>query len=151
MPCLPAQERVERDVVPDKIAVLLSRRVEPGMKIGRTSRRSHDPDIGRQMGVDGQGKLGGRHLEFFPGQFEMSRHADGVDPRVGAAGTMDAQGQGEQFLECLLNFLLHTQAGFLDLPARVVRAFIGNDQFEFERVQDGPELRGGWPGLRLTI
>ena len=66
----------------------------------------------------------------------MSDHAERVNARVRAAGTMDALYTGEHLAERRLDFFLHAGAGLLHLPALISRAVVGDDEFEFQRFHE---------------
>ena len=78
-----------------------------------------------------QRQLADRHFEFGARNFKMRHHAERMNARVRAAGTVKPRRAGKQFCQRLLDFFLHARAGLLHLPAFVSRAVVGNDQFEF--------------------
>ena len=133
MPCAFLQQRIHRRVIPDKVAILLARRVKARMKFPRHARRRHDADVVRQKSIEREREPGDRHLEFRARNRHMRHHAERVDPGICAAGTVDAPDARKHFAERRLDFFLHARAGFLHLPALISRAVVGDDQFEFER------------------
>jgi len=46
---------------------------------------------------------------------------------------MKPRGAGKDFRQCFLNFLLNADADFLGLPTGVIRAVVGDGEFEFEQ------------------
>ena len=134
MPRAMPQQRIHDRLVPDEIAILLARRVKAGMKFFRRARRRQHADVGGQKGVEREREPADRHLEFRARNLDVRHHAERVDARVRAAGTVDAFDARKHFAERRLDFLLHARAGLLHLPALISRAVVGDDEFEFHKV-----------------
>ena len=133
MPGALVQQRIHRRVIPDVVTVLLARRVEARMKGVRHAHRRQHADVIRQKGVERDGEPAEGHLEFRARNLHVRHHAERVDARVRAAGTVDALHARKHFTERRLNFFLHAQADLLHLPALVGRAVVGDDKFELQR------------------
>ena len=125
------KQRVHRRMIPDKITVLLAGRIETRVKFFPCSSRGNDPDIRRQPGIERQGQFWRRHFRFSWRNFEMRHHPHRVDPCIGPAGTVETGITGEQFGQSCFYFFLYAGADFLHLPAFVLRAIVGDDEFEF--------------------
>ena len=133
VPGLMSQQRVHRRLVPHKVAILLPARVEPRVKLRPAPRRRHDANILGQPGVQGENEFARGHFELRPWNLDMRHHAERMHTGVRAAGPVHARPAGKEFGQGFLDLLLHAQADLLHLPALVVRAVVGDGQFEFDR------------------
>src|SRR5450432_3154643 len=149
MPRAVLQQRIHRHVIPDEVAILLARRAEARVKFLWHARGGQHADVGRQKGVEREREAAGRHLKFGVRNLYMSDHAERVNTRVRAAGTMDALHTGEHLAERRLDFFLHAGTNFLHLPALISRAVVRDDEFEFERVHKKKLTPGGHGSTRM--
>ena len=131
VPGVGPEQGIHGVMVPHEVAVLLAGGIEAGMKFLRGARGVEHADIGRQEGVERYGEAGGGHLELGGGDLKMGDHAEGMHAGVRAAGAVESWLAGEIAGEDFLDFLLHAGADFLDLPALVGGAVVGDDEFEF--------------------
>ena len=83
----------------------------------------------------------------------MRHHAERVHAGVGATRTMHAGLARKKFAQGLLDLLLHAEAGFLRLPAFVIRAVVSDGQFEFERIhmETRPQMHTDEHGWRRRL
>ena len=99
-----AKQRIHGRVVPDEIAVLLARRVEPGVKFLLRARSRQHADVFRQPGVEGQRQLADGHFEFGAGHLKMRDHAERMNAGVRAAGTVSVGRLGNNFASASSTF-----------------------------------------------
>ena len=128
VPGLRAQEGVHRGVIPDEIAILLARGIEPGMERGAGAGDGQNSDILREPGVDREQQLGGfeERSGFRPGDLKVRHHAQRVDSGVRPAGTMHLWPAGKQLGQGPFDQRLNPRADLLDLPAFVARPIVGD-------------------------
>src|SRR5579862_3356868 len=96
------------------------------------------------MGIESQGELDDGHAEFGTRQVEVGGHAQGMNTRIGAAGTMNARPAGKQLSQRFLQDLLDSQADGLDLPALVGRPVVGDTQLNTDAIHE-VHCRGSAP------
>jgi len=101
------------------------------VKFFRHAHRRENADVVRQKGVQREREPRDGHLEFRAWNLDVRHHAERMDARVRAAGTVDALDARKHFSERRLDFFLHARADFLHLPALVSCAGVGDGQFEF--------------------
>src|SRR5438270_3721759 len=103
-----AEQRIHRGVIPDKVTVLLSGRVEARMKWLRTPRRGKNPNVLRQKRVQSERYFRERHFEFVRRNLHVSHHTQGMHTGISPARTVNAPNGWEKFSECFLDLLLYT-------------------------------------------
>ena len=128
------QQRIHRVMIPDVIAILLAAGMETRVKIFGCPDGGQHADVVRQPGVEGDGQPASGQFIFAARNFKVRHHAQRVNARVRAAGTVQARGAGEKFCQRGFDFFLHAQTDLLQLPALVGRAIVGDGEFEFDRV-----------------
>src|SRR6266566_3865240 len=121
-------------MVPEIVAILLAGSVESGVKVFRALPRRQDANVFGKKSVNGQSQFRWRNFEFMARNLDMRDHPEGMDAGVRAAGTVNAADGWKELGEGLFHFLLHAQAGLLHLPAGVVRAVVGDGEFDFDSV-----------------
>lgn len=132
MPGGVTEQRIHGRVIPNEVTILLGLGFEAGMEVFGYRRCSHNANVVRQPGVEGQSEFADGHGAFGAGDFEVGDHAQGMNAGVGSAGAVDPGAGGKEFGERSFDFLLHPSANLLDLPTLVVRAVVGDGQFEFK-------------------
>lgn len=107
-------------MIPDKVAVLLSARVEAGVEFRRRFGGGYNPDLVWKEGIDGEGDLWERYFELGTWYLDVCDHSERMHPSVGPAGTMDALNRGKKLSDRLLDLLLDANSIRLDLPPGVI-------------------------------
>ena len=105
----------------NKVAILLLLGGETCVEFRIGFLRVQNADIGRQMGIQGDGELVRRHTGL---RIEVRHLGTGVDAGVRAAAALKAAALAGDLEDGLFDLLLHGDTVGLSLPAHVVCAVI---------------------------
>lgn len=137
VPGLAGEEGVHGRGVPDPVTVLLAAGLEAGVEIGGGAGDAKDPDVGWQVGVEGEDQFAGGHAPLFAGDVDVGDQSERMHAGVGAAGTVEGAGAGEDFAEGDLDQFLDALAAFLGLPALVSGALERQDEAQAHGLHAG--------------
>ncbi len=119
-------------MAPNVITILFAGGVKAGVKLFRRAHGVQHANVFGQKSIQCNGQPMNGQLGFGSGNFKMRDHAERVYAGIRAAGTVDARLAGKVSGEGFFDFLLHADADFLQLPALIRCAVVGNDEFVFE-------------------
>ena len=123
----------------EAIAVDFATGLEAGMKVLGCAGGAEDADFWGEIGIEGGEPFGWG--EEVGGDIGVGDLGEGVDAGVGAAGAVDDDASGGDFLESGFEMILDCGATGLALPATEGATVVGDDDFEAE---SGGHPRMAW-------
>ena len=132
LPGLPAQQRVHRRVVPDKITILFACRVEPRVKIFRRATRADTTRTSSgSQALSASASFAPVILTFRARHLHMRHHAQRMHARVRAARTVDSRPRRETVSPAPPRPVAGRPCRFSAPASPVGRAVVGDGQLEF--------------------
>ena len=100
------QQRIRRVMIPHEVTILFAGRIKARVKRTGNAPGAHDPDVRRKVCVQRERDAPGLIAKLSPGNVDVRHHGHRVNPRVRAAGTVQAERSGVEFQKRLFNDLL---------------------------------------------